>query len=576
MAVTNAQIAKIFDKIADLLEIKGENVFRVRAYRMAARTINDLSHDLNEMIKQGADLTELPGIGKDLAAKIAEIEKTGTVPLLENLKKEIPEELLDIMYLSGLGAKRVGKLFFALGIKNRGDLQEAAKAGKIRDLPGFGIKIEENILAELQQNADVKKRLMLYEVEQIVEPLLKYLRNLSGVKKVEAVGSLRRKKETIGDIDILAIAKDHAALMQKFIKYESVQSVLVHGENKTSVQLDSGLQVDLRVFNEESYGAAMLYFTGSKEHNVELRKIAIKKVLKLNEYGVFKKEENIASKTENEVYKSLGLSFIPPELREERGEIALAAKNRLPKLIELSDIRGDLHAHSNKTDGRMPIKEMAEAAKVLGYEYMALTDHSKHLAMAHGLDEKALRKSIAEIDELNSKFKKFTILKGIEVDILEDGTLDLDDDVLKELDIVVAAVHYKFNLSREKQTKRIIRAMDNKYMNILAHPTGRLINEREPYEIDIEKIILAAKERSKILELNSHPNRLDLNDLHCKMAKEAGVKIAISTDAHSINNFNLMIYGINQARRGWLEKDDVVNTRNLRELRSILNSSRKL
>jgi DNA polymerase (family 10) len=387
---------------------------------------------------------------------------------------------------------------------------------------------------------------------------------------MEIAGSYRRRKETVGDLDILATCKKGSKVMDSFVEYEDVEKVLSKGKTRSSVVLRSGIQVDLRVVPQVSYGAALHYFTGSKEHNIAVRKMGVKKNLKINEYGVFRGEKRIAGKTEKEVYKQVALAYIEPELRENRGEIEAAKKGQLPPLIKLKDIRGDLHTHTKSTDGRYKLEDMAKAAEKRGYEYFAVTDHSKHVTVAKGLNAERLARQIEEIDRLNQKMKGIRILKSIEVDILEDGSLDLPDSVLKELDLVTASVHYKFNLSQEKQTERIIKAMDNPLVNIFCHPTGRLINERRPYEVNIERLLEAAQERGCFLELNAHPDRLDLNDAHCKLAKDMGVKVAISTDAHSIDDLDLMRFGISQARRGWLEAEDVLNTRRWEELKKLL------
>lgn len=570
MPITNAEIAEIFNKVADLLEIKGENPFRIRAYRQAALTIDNLPQSVAEMVKSDKDLTALPGIGTDLANKIKIIATDGSLPLLETLEKEFPSEISDLLGVAGLGAKRVKKLYHELGIKSLNDLEKAAKHGKIRELEGFGQKLEESILDSLKRKNIYEYRINLYRAEQIARPLMEYLKNIPGVKQIEIAGSFRRRKETVGDLDILVICDNNEIITKKFIEYDAVAKVLSHGLRRSSILLRSKLQVDLRTFAKDNYGAALLYFTGSKEHNIQLRKTAIEHGLKINEYGVYKGKKKIAAKTEKEIYDLVGLDYIAPELRENRGEIEAAQKGRLPKLITLADIKGDLHAHTDKTDGSFSLEEMIQAAESLGYEYIAITDHSQHVRIANGLDSKQLAAEIAEIDALRRKFKNIEILKGIEVDILEDGSLDLPDAILKELDIVVCSVHSHFKLPEQKQTERIIKAMDNKYFNILGHPTGRLIGEREPYAVNMGKVLEAAKARNCILEINAHPIRLDLNDIHCRLAKEIGVKLAISTDAHSINDYSLMRYGIGQARRGWIEKNDVVNTHPLAKLKKLL------
>lgn len=575
MPIHNSDIAAIFNKIADILEIKGENVFRVRAYRNAALTVMGLAKNAADMANSDEDFSELPGIGKDLAAKMEEIIKTGKLSFLEELEKKIPPGLVKMMSIQGLGAHRVKALYEKLHIKDIDGLKRAALAKKIRDIEGFGEKTEENILREIERVKGVEGETKLADAEEVALLLVEYLKKVKGIKRVIIAGSFRRAKEVVRDLDILVTCDDGPRVMEYFIKYEDVGKVVSHGETRSTVIFRSGFQVDVRVVPEKSYGAALCYFTGSKAHNIILRKIAMKKHFKLNEYGVFRlakagKEKWIAGRTEEDVYEKLGLSFIEPELREDHGEIEAAQKGKLPHLVTLKDIKGDLHAHTNLTDGHHTLEEMSRSAIAKGYKYIGITEHSKHVTVAHGLDSKAVLKRIKEIDHFNERLKGITILKGMEVDILEDGKLDLEDEVLKELDFTVCAVHYKFNLPIEKQTERIIRAMDNPYFNILAHPSGRLIHERDPYEVDMEKIIAAAKERSSVLELNAHPMRLDLNDIHCKLAKESGVRIVISTDAHSMGDLDYMRFGVMQARRGWLETGDVINTRDSAALKKLL------
>ncbi|MFW6131056.1 MAG: DNA polymerase/3'-5' exonuclease PolX [Candidatus Aminicenantaceae bacterium] len=574
MPVHNSDISEIFNKIADLLEIKDANPFRIRAYRNAARTVKSLSKSVADMIEQEKDLSKFPGIGKDLANKIGTIVETGTLPLLKELEKDVPPELSQMMKIQGMGPKKTKVIYKKLGIKSTDALLQAAKNEKIQHLPGFGKKTEKEIIEEVERMKKQKKggveRMKLAKAEQIAEPFLNHLKKEKGIKDIIIAGSYRRRKETVGDLDILVTCKKGSSVMDRFVNYEDVEKVISKGNTRSSVFLRSGLQVDLRVVPEVSYGAALHYFTGSKEHNIAIRKKGVKKKLKINEYGVFKGEKRIAGKTETEVYKQVNLPYFEPELRENRGEIEAAQKDKLPHLITLDDIKGDLHVHTKYTDGRYSIEEMAQAAKEHHYHYLAITDHSKQVRVAKGLDTKRLRKQIEEIDHINQKIKDIQILKSIELDILENGSLDLPDEVLKELDLVLCSIHSKFNLTQEKQTKRIIKAMDNPYFNILCHPSGRLINERKPYELNMEKVMKAAKERGCYLELNSHPDRLDLHDVHCKMAKEMGIKLAITTDAHSINDLNLIKFGIGQARRGWLEPEDVLNTKNWKELKKFL------
>lgn len=560
MKVHNADIAKQFNELADLLEIKDENPFRIRAYRNAARLIKNLSHEATELVKQGEDLTVFPGIGDDLAEKIITIVKTGELPLLKQVRKKVPRALSAMMRIPDLGPKRVKILYEKLKIKSIDDLNKAIAKGKVAKLDGFGEKIIEKIASAIKKFKSGEQRLKLIEAEKIAQVLVEFLQKIDGVKKVMVAGSFRRRKETVGDLDVLVTANKNSPVMQRLVKCDEVKTVVSQGETRTTVRLHSDLQVDVRVVPQESYGAALQYFTGSQAHNIEVRKIAQQKKLKINEYGVFKGKRCIAGKTEKEVYKSIKLSYIEPELRENRGEILAALEKRLPKLVALTDIKGDFHCHTKASDGENTIEQMARKAQSLGYQYLAIADHSKHLTVANGLDEKKLLQQIKKIDELNIGFKNFRILKSIECDILEDGSLDLSNDVLKELDFVIGAIHSKFKLSGDKQTKRVLRAMENKYFNILAHPTGRLINQRDAYKINLEKIMQGVLECGCFLELNAHPDRLDLDDVHCKMAKEMGVKIAMGTDAHHTTSLNYMRCGIDQARRGWLEAKDVLNT----------------
>jgi len=570
MPVQNSDVSDIFNKVADLLEIEGANPFRVRAYRNAARTISSLPRSVSDMIESEENLTELPGIGEDLAGKIKEVVQTGSLAQLEALESSTPSELSRLMKVAGLGPKRVKAIYENLGVVDLKSLKEAAEKGKVRELEGFGKKTEQTILEELEDVEDREERIKLMEAEQRASPLVAYLRKTKGIKEITVAGSYRRRKETVGDLDILVTCKKGSNVMDRFAEYEDVKKVVSKGTTRSTIVLRSGLHVDLRVLRQVSYGAALHYFTGSKAHNIAVRKLGVKKKVKINEYGVFKGKKRTAGKTEKQVFEAVNLPYIEPELRENRGELEAAQKGSLPQLVGLDDIRGDLHAHTKETDGHASLKEMADAAKAHGYDYLAITDHSKKVTMARGLDAKRLAEQIKEIDRLNGKLKDIVILKGIEVDILEDGSLDLGDDILKELDLTVCSVHYHRKLSKKKMTERIIRAMDNPYFNIFAHPTGRLINERNPYEIDLERIMEAAKERGCYLEVNAHPDRLDLTDRHCKMAKDMGLKLAVSTDAHSVADLDFIRYGLDQARRGWLEADDIINTRSLRELRKRL------
>ena len=573
MPVHNADIAAHFEEIADLLEIQGENPFRIRAYRNAARTVGDLGTELTSLVEQGEDLTRLPGIGKDLAAKIVEIIRTGTTAKLKELHKAVPASVTPLLKLPGLGPKRVKLLMEQLGVRTPKQLQRAAQGGKIRQLSGFGEKTEQQILQALQAQLGEGQRIKLAVASQYAEALLAYLKQTRGVKEAVAAGSYRRARETVGDLDILVTATAKSPVMERFTHYDEVKKVLSHGETRATVILKSDLQVDLRVVPEESFGAALQYFTGSKAHNIIIRRLGQQRGLKINEYGVFKGDKRVAGDTEKSVYATVGLPYIAPELRENRGEIEAAREHHLPKLIELKDLKGDLHSHSKETDGHNTLREMAQAAKKQGLKYLAVTEHSRHLTIAKGLDAERLERQMAEIDRLNGELHGITLLKGIEVDILEDGSLDLPDALLARLDLVVGAVHSKFNLPRKKQTERILRAMDAPHFSILAHPSGRLIGEREAYDVDMERLIRAAGQRGCFLELNAHPERLDLSDVYCNMAKSEGVLISIASDAHSVLDFANLRFAVGQARRGWLEAPDVLNTRPLAKLRPLLRQT---
>ena len=569
MSLQNEKIANIFNEIADLLDIKVENEFRIRSYREAASTISGISKNVSRLVDNEEEIKSLPGIGSGMAKKIKEIVRTGKLSQLEKLRKEIPESLLEVMNLEQMGPRRTKLLYDNLNIESVDDLKKALKEDKVSEIEGFGEKTVENLLEEIEEyeKGERQGRFKLAEAEIISKPMIDYLGEK--LENVTVAGSYRRKKETVGDIDILATSDDPQKAMEHFVNYREVSGVLSQGDTKSSVKLNSGLQVDLRIVEEKSYGAALLYFTGSRSHTIALRKIGQDKDYKVNEYGIFKDKKKLVSKTEKEMYKKLGMSYIEPELREDRGEIDLAKEDKLPDLIKTEDIRGDLQTHTNATDGKFSLEEMVDAAIERGYDYYAVTDHSKKVAMANGLDEKNLEKQIENIDKLNKK-KEIRILKSIEVDILEDGTLDLSDEILKELDLVVCSVHYNMNLSKKKQTLRVLRAMENPYFNILAHPTGRRIGERKAYDIDLREVMKEAKEKGCYLEINADPARLDLNDKNILMARELGLKLSVSTDAHSVSSLDNMEFGVAQARKGWLEKDDVINTRKWRELKKLL------
>lgn len=570
MPVQNTEIAAMLDALADLLEIEGANRFRVRAYRKGARTVAEHPRSMNALVSAEEDLTVLPGIGKELAAKIQEMVETGRLSKLEEVKQRTPGTLVQLLKIEGLGPKRVQALYEILNITNLDELEIAAKQNRIRELHGFGAKTEEKILADLAQAREAGERTRLDIAESLIEPLVDYLRGLDGVARVEVAGSYRRRKETVGDIDILVIGEDGAAIIQHFVEHEDVNTVVSQGATRSTVLLRSGLQVDLRVVPKESYGAALQYFSGSKAHNVALRTLAVRQGYKINEYGVFRDDERVAGETEAEIYGLFDLAYIEPELREDRGELNAAREEQLPQLLTVNDIRGDLQMHTTGSDGKASLEEMARAAQDLGYEYIAITDHSAYLGMVQGLDADALARQIDEIDALNDRLDGFRVLKSIEVDILEDGFFDLPDEILQRLDLRICSIHSKFGLPREQQTERILRAMDNPYFNILAHPTGRRIGERPPYAVDMERVMAAAVERGCYLEINAHPERLDLNDVYAKMAKEMGLKLAISTDAHNVNGLRHMRFGVGQARRGWLEAGDVLNTRPWAELKALL------
>jgi DNA polymerase (family 10) len=569
MPVHNADIAAVFEEIADLLEIRNENPFRVRAYRNAARQLQGLGVPVADMLARGDDLTELPGIGTDLAGRIAEIVEHGTCRLLDTLHRQVPHTVAELLKIRGLGPKRVRVLYQELDVQTLEQLARAAHDGRIRELPGFGAKTEQAILEAVSRQVKEQPRFKLAVAAQYAEPLRTWLEGIPGVEQVVVAGSYRRARETVGDLDILVTA-DTPGIMERIVAYDEVSKVLARGPTRATVLLRSGLQVDVRVVEAACFGAALQYFTGSREHNIALRRLAQERKLKISEYGVFRGKRRTAGATEASVYRSVGLPWIEPELRENRGELEAARARKLPKLVTRDDLRGDLHAHTTATDGHNSLHEMAQAARAAGLDYLAITEHSRRLTVAHGLDPKRLRRQMHEIDRLNERLDGLTLLKGVEVDILEDGRLDLPDDVLGELDLVIGAVHSNFRLSRAQQTERILRAMDRPHFTLLAHPTGRLLDSREPYDVDMLRIIRKARERGCFLELNAHPERLDLLDVHCQMARDEGVLVAINSDAHSTQDFANLVYGVGQARRGWLEKQDVLNTRTLRQLGPLL------
>ena len=556
----NQQIAKIFNEISELLELKGENVFRIRAYRRAAQNMDNLSKDVSTLSQE--ELESIPGIGKDLAGKIHEFLETGKIAKHEELKREIPGGVLQLLTVPGLGPKKAKMLFERLKVKSVAELEAAIRKGKLAGLPGIQKKTEENILKGIELIKRGAERLPLGRALPLAEDIVRRIKDTAPVDNIEVAGSIRRRKDTVKDIDILTTSKQPEAVMDAFVRLPHVSRVLMHGPTKSSVITEDGIQVDLRVVDADSFGAALQYFTGSKQHNIKLREMAVRAGLKISEYGVFKEpgEKRIGGKKEEDVYKALKLPFIPPELREDTGEIEAALEGKLPDLVTLDDIQGDLHVHTNWSDGSHDLGTLVQAAKKKGYSYIAITDHTRGLGVAHGLDEKRLAEEIKLIDEANRKLSGFRVLKGTEVDIRSDGRLDLPDDALAGLDIVVASIHSGFKQTQAQITARLISAVRNPCVSVIAHPTGRLIGEREAYAVDVEAVLKEAAKYGVAMEINAYPLRLDLNDLHAKMAKELGVPLVISTDTHVTSQFDFMTYGVSIARRGWVEKKDVLNT----------------
>lgn len=572
MPVHNRDISKILGSMADLLDIGGDNPFRIRAYRNAARIISTLSRPLAEMVEEGEDLTGIYGIGEDLAKKIATIVSTGELPALEKLERQIPPSLLKLLNIPGLGPRRVGRIHELLGVTDLDGLKRAAAGNRIRELPGFGGKTQAMILDALEEMGTKEERMLLMEADELSTEIIDHIKGLEGVRNAAVAGSLRRRRETVGDIDILVSARRGTDVAGHIRRYEDIDKIIESGPKKTAFLLrKTGLRVDVRVVPHAAWGAALVHFTGSGAHNIRLRKLGQSKNLRINEYGVFSGKRKIAGKTEEGVYGKIGLPWFPPEIREDRGEFKAAKTGGLPALITPGDIKGDLHVHTNRSDGHDTIEEMIMAASKLGYEYIAITDHSQRLTVAGGLKPGELLEQLEEIDALNRRISGIRILKGIEVDILEDGGLDMPDDILARLDVVNGSLHHRFGLSKGRQTRRVIRAMENRYFNILGHPTGRKINIREPYDIDMEEVLAAAAELGCFLELNSFPIRLDMNDHYCRRARELGVLVSISTDSHRTGHLHFMKYGLGQARRGWLEPSNVLNTRPLEELKKLLN-----
>jgi DNA polymerase (family X) len=586
----NVEIAHLLSKYAELLEIQGTDRFRIQAYRNAARTIESLSRPVAQLLEEGKDLKKLklPGIGKSMAEHVEEIVKTGTLHALKELRKTLPASLDELLEIEGLGPKRTKQLYEQLAISSIKKLEQAIDSGKVGSLAGFGKKSVEKIRQAIRDLGKRAKRFELLDADQLVRPLIEYLRKGGKIEQLEVAGSYRRRMETVGDIDILAASDNPKTVMQRFQTYPEVERVIAAGTTRGTVILRSGLQVDLRILPRRSYGAALHYFTGSKAHNIAVRTLGVERGLRISEYGIFRtpkgkkaeeagveEGERLGGVNEEDVFQAVNMDWVPPELREDRGEIQAAQRHGLPDLIVANDFRGDLHMHSKWTDGNGTILEMVRACKELGYQYCAITDHSKAVRIAGGLNAEDFKRQRAEIDEVRRKVRGITIFTGCEVDILPDGSLDLPDDLLEQFDVVVAAVHFKMDMNQSAMTNRVLKALANPAVKILAHPTGRLINQREPFAIDLEQIFHAAKEDDVAVELNAQPDRLDLNDLHLFRAREIGVKIAINTDAHSTEQLHFIRYGIDQARRGWLEKRHVLNAMARPQLETWLKQRRQ-
>jgi len=563
----NKKVASILHRVADYLEMDGVD-FRTKAYRRAAHTIETLSVDIENISKEGK-LEELPGIGKHIAEKIEEILDTGKLQYLEDLKDEYPLDLDSLMSVEGLGPKKIKLLFNELGIMNLDDLEREGKHHHIRRLKGMGVKTETKILQNLEFARKSTGRELLGKVLSLAQEIKGRISALEEVSQVEIAGSIRRRKETVGDIDVLTVTDHPNHVMDFFTQMDLVDEIIAKGHSKSTVRLYNGMDADIRVFKEEDFGSALLYFTGSREFNIHLRKIAISWKMKLNEYGVFQGDECLASRTEKDVFKTLGLDYITPELRENTGEIEAAQEGKLPHLVDYNDIKGDLHLHTNWSDGKNSINQMAREAKSRGYDYLAITDHTT-LPVARGMNDKKLKEQMSEIDKINSQIDDITILKGSEVNLDSQGNLDISEDVLEELDLVIAAVHYDFRQEPEKMNMRISNALENEYVNILAHPTGRKLKERQAYKLDLEQLFQKATETGTVLEVNSSPKRLDLKDIHVKMAAEHGCQLVVNTDAHHIHDLKNIELGVATARRGWAEKKDIINTLPLKKLLKVL------
>ena len=572
VGMENLEVTGALTELADLLEIQGANPFRVRAYRNAVRTINGLTRSLVSMIEEEEDLTELPGIGKDMSGHIQELIETGELGRLREVLEEVPRGVVDLMKLDGVGPKKARRVWEELDVTTVDELESAVQVGRVEELDGFGKKSCEKILRSIEDFRKHIGRFLLSEVDALISPLLEHMKRAPGVERLGVAGSYRRRRETVGDVDLLALCEgDSKAVMDHFTAFAGGGRVEASGETRGRIVLRSGLPVDLRIFPRDSYGAALHYFSGSKEHNVAIRSLAIRRGLRISEYGVFRsgegdEEERVGGATEEEVFHSVGLPWISPLLREDRGEIQAAAQGKLPQLLELRDIRGDLQMHSTWSDGKQSIREMAEACLERGYEYLALTDHSQAVTVANGLNPERVREQWQEIEEVRGSRPEIRILKSLEVDILKDGHLDMPDEILEGLDMVLVSVHSYMNMERTEMTERVIRAMEHPLVDVVAHPTGRILNRREPFAVDMDEILRAAAGLDVAMELNANPRRLDLSDVHLMRARELGVKIIVSTDAHSVQHLDFMRYGVDQGRRGWLDRMDVLNTQPLEEI----------
>ncbi|MDN3509959.1 MAG: DNA polymerase/3'-5' exonuclease PolX [Candidatus Jettenia sp.] len=569
----NHEIAALFERIANVLELKGENAFRINSYRKAARILGDITEDIEVLAREGK-LKDIPGIGESMAEKIMEYIHTGKMSKYDEVMKEISEETITLMQIPGLGPKTVAMLNKKLGIVSLSDLEKALQEGKLKGLFGIGDKKIQNIMRGIELFKTSQQRIPIGMAYPVVKGIIEVLKHHSQTKDIQSAGSLRRMKETVGDIDILATGTRGEDIVKSFVTMRGVTQILAAGDTKGSVRVEEGVQVDLRVVREDEFGSALQYFTGSKEHNVRLREIAKKKGYKINEYGIFKDNKRIGGSREEEIYKALGMDWIPPELRENKGEIEAAQEGKLPNLIKLSDIKGDLHNHSDWSDGNSTFEEMAKRAMDMGYKYLVVSDHSQSLHVANGLKEEELLEEIEEIDNLNKKLKGFTLLKATEVDIMADGSIDFPDKLLEKLDVVIASIHSGFKQEKKRITERMIAAIRNPYVNIIAHPTGRLIGKREGYEVDLDKVMEACVETGTALELNCYYDRLDLNDSNCRKAKEIGVMIAINTDAHHVDQMWMIELGVGIARRGWLEAKNVINTFLLHDLKAFCKKKR--